>query len=83
MSYTHLTKTELIFIEEYHSFGLKGRQIADKLQRGHETIYRIIRKLKQGQTAIEIYLEYKQNKQNCGRNQLNYLRKKLITSMKN
>ncbi len=31
MSYTHLTKTELIFIEEYHLFGLSGHQIADKL----------------------------------------------------
>src|SRR5699024_9578501 len=27
MSYTHLTKTELVFIEEYHAFGLSGRKI--------------------------------------------------------
>lgn len=30
-SYTHLTKTGLVFIEEYHEIGLKGRKIADKL----------------------------------------------------
>lgn len=67
MSYTHLTKTELIFIEEYYSIGLKGRQIAEKLNRGHEAIYRVIRQLKDGKTAIEIYLDYKKNKQKCGR----------------
>lgn len=84
MSYTHLTKTELIFIEEYHAIGLKGRHIAKKLGRGHETIYRIIRQLKQGQTAIEIYLKYKQNKPNCGRKpielpqeEINYINEKL------
>ncbi|MFB1052268.1 IS30 family transposase [Paraliobacillus sp. JSM ZJ581] len=67
MSYTHLTKTELIFIEEYFSIGRKGRQIAEKLKRGHEAIYRVIRQLKEGKTAIDIYLEYKKNKQKCGR----------------
>jgi len=84
MSYTHLTKTELIFIEEYHTIGIKGRQIAKKLQRGHEAIYRIIRKLKAGKTAIKIYLEYKNNKQKCGRkpielpkDQIKYINEKL------
>lgn len=67
MSYTHLTKTELIFIEEYFAIGLKGRQIASKLKRGHEAIYRVIRELKEGKTAIEVYLQYKKNKQKCGR----------------
>lgn len=67
MSYTHLTKTELIFIEEYHAFGLKGREIARKLHRGHEAVYRIIRQIKAGKTAIDIYLGYKENKQKCGR----------------
>src|SRR5690625_1412842 len=67
MSYTHLTKRELIFIEEYNEIGLKGRQIASKLERGHEAVYRIIRQLKEGKTAIEIYLQYKKNKQRCGR----------------
>src|SRR5690625_5674213 len=68
MSYTHLTKTELIFIEEYFSIGYKGHKIATKLGRGPETVYRIIRKIKQGKTAIEIYSEYKQKKHKCGRN---------------
>lgn len=39
MSYTHLTKIELVFIEEYHSIGHTGRKIARNLKRGHETIY--------------------------------------------
>src|SRR5690625_4707998 len=67
MSYTHLTKTELIFIEEYYTIGFKGRQIAEKLQRGHESIYRVIRQLKEGKTAIDIYHQYKKNKQKCER----------------
>lgn len=67
MSYTHLTKTELIFIKKYHAIGMKGRQIAENLRRGHEAIYRVIRQLKAGKTAIEIYIQYKKNKQECGR----------------
>src|SRR5699024_11936282 len=67
MSYTHLTKTELIFIENYHAIGMKGRQIAEKLRRGHEAIYRVLRQLNAGKTAIDIYIQYKKNKQRCGR----------------
>lgn len=70
MSYTHLTKTELVFIEEYHEFGLKGREIAKKLKRGHETIYRVIRQLKEGLTAIDVYLNYKASKAKCGRKKI-------------
>ena len=70
MSYTHLTKTELVFIEEYHHFGLSGRKIAKKLERGHEAIYRVIRRLKQGLTAVDVYRQYKQNKSNCGRKRI-------------
>src|SRR5699024_211564 len=51
----------------YFAIHLKGRQIAEKLQRGHEAIYRVIRQLKAGKTAIEIYSQYKENKQKCGR----------------
>jgi len=67
MSYTHFTKTELIFIESYHAIDMKGRQIADKLGRRNEIIYRVIRQLKDGNTATENFLQYKKNKQKCGR----------------
>ncbi len=67
MSYTHLTKTELIFIEEYHSFGLSGRAIAKRIKRGHEAVYRVIRQLGKGLTALDVHLQYKKNKSNCGR----------------
>src|SRR5690625_6756666 len=84
MSYTHLTKTELIFIEEYFSIGYKGHKIATKLGRGPETVYRIIRKINQGKTAIEISSEYKQNKRKCGRkpielpqDEIDYINEKL------
>src|SRR5699024_8070459 len=70
MSYTHLTKTELVFIEEYHAFGLSGRKIAKKLKRGHETIYRIVRQLNEGFTAIDIYFQYQANKARCGRKKI-------------
>lgn len=67
MSYTHLTKTELIFIEEYFAINLNGREIAERLKRGSEAVYRVIRQLKKGETAIDIYRQYKKNKQKCGR----------------
>lgn len=70
MSYTHLTKTELVFIEEYHDFGLSGRKIAKKLKRGHEAIYRVIRQLKKGLKAIDIYRQYRKNKSKCGRKRI-------------
>ncbi len=70
MSYTHLTKTELVFIEEYHEFGLSGRKIANKLKRGHEAVYRVIRQLKEGLTAIDVYLQYQANKAICGRKKI-------------
>ncbi|WP_289890907.1 hypothetical protein [Virgibacillus pantothenticus] len=58
MSYTPLPKTELVFIEEYHEFGLSGRKIANKLRRGHEAVYRVIRQLKEGLIAIDVYIQY-------------------------
>src|SRR5699024_439965 len=70
MSYTHLTKTELVFIEEYHAFGLSGRKIAKKLKRGHETIYRVVRQLNKGFTAIDIDFQYQANKARCGRKKI-------------
>lgn len=45
MPYTNLTKTELVFIEEYYHFGMNDRKIAERLKRGHETAYRILRQL--------------------------------------
>lgn len=84
MSYIHLTKTELVFIEEYHSLGHSGRKIGKKLKRGHETIYRVIRQLKDGLSALNIYLQYKENKSNCGRkkielpaSEIDYINKKV------
>src|SRR5699024_8517014 len=70
ISYTYLTKTELVFIEEYHELGHTGRKIAKKLQRGHETIYRVIRQLGQGMTAMDIFLQYQANKARCGRKKI-------------
>lgn len=52
-------KTELIFIEEYFSIGLKGSEILVKFQRGLESIYRVSRQLKAGKTAIETHQTYK------------------------
>src|SRR5699024_12318143 len=70
MYYTHHTKTELVFIEQYHAFGLSCRKIAKKLKRGHEPIYRIVRQLNEGFTAIDIYFQYQANKARCGRKKI-------------
>lgn len=48
-------------------FGQSGRKIAQNLKRGPETVYRVIRQLDKGFTALDIYLRYKENKKNCGR----------------
>src|SRR5699024_1864967 len=69
-SYTHLTKTELVFIEKYHELKLSGRKIAKKLSRGHEAVYRVIRQLDKGLNAIDIYRQYKKNKAKCGRKRI-------------
>src|SRR5699024_10903228 len=37
-SYTHVTKTELVYIEEYNSFCLSGRKIAKILKRGQQQL---------------------------------------------
>src|SRR5699024_3588591 len=70
MSYTHLTKTELVFIEDYHGIGLSGRKNANKLKRGHETIYRVIRQLKKSLHEIDEHLKYKSYKAKCGRKKM-------------
>lgn len=54
-------------MEEYYKNGHKGHAISKRLKRGHEAIYHVIRQLKEGKTAIEVYFQYKKNKQNCGR----------------
>src|SRR5699024_7023297 len=44
--------------------------MAKKLKRGHEAVYRVVRQLKNGLTAIDIYLQYKKNKSKCGRKKI-------------
>src|SRR5699024_61393 len=70
MSYTHLTKTDLVFIVDYHAIGLSGRKIAKKLKRGHDTIYRLIRLLKTRLNATDDHPKYKSNKAKCGRKKI-------------
>ncbi|WP_143560942.1 hypothetical protein [Sporosarcina sp. P1] len=41
-----------------------------EIKRGHEVIYRVIKQLKKGFTALEIYLRYQENKSNCGRHHI-------------
>jgi len=42
MSYIHLTKTKIIFIEDYHELDFSGHKIAHKLKPGFGTVYLII-----------------------------------------
>ncbi|MBC6310021.1 IS30 family transposase [Listeria sp. FSL L7-1582] len=67
MSYHHLTRNELIFIEEYTNSGFSARHIAQKLGRSKECIYRILRQLQAGLSAPAIFLQYQRNKKKCGR----------------
>lgn len=58
MCYTHLIKEDLVLIEEYHECDISNRKNSERLKHGHETIYRIIRRLNKGLSAIEVYFEY-------------------------
>lgn len=86
MSYTPFTKTELVLIEEYHNFGLSGRKIAKK--HSHESIYRVIRQLKQELKGTDVYRKYKRNKSKyvCKRivlppDEKEYIKKKVIKAV--
>lgn len=67
MPYKHININELVFIEHYNQKNWAVSKIAKHLNRSRETIYRVIRKLKQKQTALNIYENYRKNKRRSGR----------------
>ena len=69
MTYTHLTTNELVMIEAYHKNQVPVLQIAKSLKRTHQTIYKVIHFLEQGNSAMDYYNTYKSNKKRCGRRQ--------------
>lgn len=80
MTYTHLTTNELVMIEAYYQENKKVSDIAHYLGRSKQTIYKVIRFLKEGYSAYDYYEQYKANKKHCGRRQtqLSNDEKKLI-----
>lgn len=70
MTYTHLTTDELVMIEAYFHQQTPVAIIAARLKRSRQPIYNVINFLKSGQTAIDYYTRYQQNKKRCGRRKL-------------
>lgn len=70
MTYTHLTTNELVMIEAYHHQNISVAIIAERLKRSRQPIYNVINFLKQGNSAIDYYKRYKENKKRCGRQKI-------------
>ncbi|NEF86053.1 IS30 family transposase, partial [Lactobacillus murinus] len=63
MTYNHLTISELSFIQNFWSQGVKAYIVAKNLKRSAETIYR----LDAGNSISEYYENYRANKSRSGR----------------
>ena len=70
MTYTHLTTDELVMIESYHHQAIPVAIIAERLKRSRQPIYNVINFLKEGNSPIDYYKRYKENKQRCGRRRI-------------
>ncbi len=67
MTYTHLTKNELVMIVAYYQAGKKVCDISKSLGRSRQTIYNVLSFLKTGHSAYDYYERYQTNKKRCGR----------------
>lgn len=67
MTYTHLTPDELVMIDAYFKINEPVANVARSLQRSRQTIYNVYHFLEQGNTTLDYYQRYKQNKSSCGR----------------
>lgn len=70
MTYTHLTTDEIVMIESYYHPNIPVAIIAERLKRSRQPIYNVISFLKQGNSAIDYYKRYKDNKKRCGRRKI-------------
>src|SRR5690625_6403953 len=75
MTYAHLTTDELVMIESYHHQNISVAIIAERLKRSRQPIYNVINYLKQGNSAIDYYKRYKENKKRCGRRKISLPKK--------
>jgi len=67
LCYTHLTTDELVLIESYAKINKSVARSAQLLKRSRQTIHKVYLFLKKGNTALDYYRQYKENKKNCGR----------------
>jgi IS30 family transposase len=70
MTYTHLTTDELVMIETYYHQEISVANIAKSLKRSRTPINNVVRFLKQGHSALDYYIRYKENKKHCGRRKI-------------
>lgn len=70
MTYTHLTTDELVMIDSYFKINETVANVAQSLDRSRQTIYNVYHFLEQGNTALDYYKRYKQNKSRCGRHSI-------------
>ena len=62
MTDSHLTTDELVMIEAYYQQNISVTIIAERLKRSRQPIYNVVNFLKQGNSAIDYYKRYKENK---------------------
>ena len=67
MTYTHLTTEELVMIEAYFHQKVSVLKIAIYVGRSRQTIYNVVTFLGRGNTALDYFKQYKENKKRCGR----------------
>ena len=54
MTYKHLTIDELTMIESYFLLGLKPAEIANRMKRATQRIYKVINQFKSGRTKSRV-----------------------------
>lgn len=82
MTYTHLTKNELVMIKSYYHQAIPVAMIAECLKHSRQPIYYVINFLKEGNSAMDYNKRYKENKQRCGRRRITLPQDELVTLLK-
>lgn len=67
MTYTHITTDELVLIESYVNQHISVLKISHYMKRSRQTIHKVVAYLKEGHSALDYYVQYKENKSRCGR----------------
>lgn len=77
MSYHHININQLTNIESNDYLGINARECARRMKIGKDEVYTYYRLFRNGLSVEEIYSNYKQNKQRCGRKEITLSQEKI------